>query len=57
MISMKALFRREGIGGGVAEVISFRNALMNHVEGVQLGLRAAHERFLRLADGNGWSRG
>lgn len=53
-ISMKELFSRQGI---VGEVISFRNSLANHPEGLKMGLREAHRRLLALADGNGYSRG
>ena len=53
-ISVKELFGRQGIEG---EVISVRNSLANHPDGIKMGLREAHLRLLTLADGNGVARG
>jgi len=53
-ISMRELFSRQGIAG---EVISLRNSLANHPEGLQMGLREAHRRLLEPADGDGFARG
>jgi hypothetical protein len=53
-ISMKDLFSRQGIAG---EVISLRNSLANHPEGLKMSLREAHKRLLTTPDGDGFSRG
>ena len=53
-ISMKDLFSRQEI---VGEIISLRNSLANHPEGLKMSLREAHKRLLAFADGNGFSRG
>lgn len=47
-ISLRELFTRQDIQG---EVISLRNSLSNHYQGLQLSLREAHSRFLQIADG------
>lgn len=53
-ISMKELFSRQNIE---SEVISLRNSLSNHPQGLNMGLREAHERLLQPADGDGFARG
>lgn len=53
-ISVKELFGRQGISG---EVISVRNSLANHPDGLKMSLREANERLLTLADGDGFARG
>jgi len=53
-ISMRNLFSRRGIDG---EIISLSNSIANHYQGLQMSLREAHEFFLRLVDGNGFTRG
>ena len=47
-ISLRELFTHQGIQG---EAISLRNSLSNHYQGLQLGLREAHSRFLQPTDG------
>jgi hypothetical protein len=53
-LSMRALFARHGLAD---QAISLRNALLNHPTGLAIGLREAHRRLLRPADGNGFARG
>lgn len=53
-LSMRGLFGRRQIRD---EVISLKNSLANHVDGLEMGLRAAHARFTTPADGNGFRRG
>ena len=53
-ISMRELFGRQGIPD---EVISLRNSLANHPNGLAIGLREAKQRLSKLADGNGFARG
>ena len=53
-ISLRELFTRQNIEG---EAISLRHSLANHYQGLQLGLREAHQRFLQHTDGNGFARG
>lgn len=53
-ISIRNLFYRQGIDN---DVVSIRNALSNHDQGLLLGLREAHHRFLTPASGNGYARG
>jgi hypothetical protein len=53
-ISVKELFGRQGISG---EVISVRNSLANHPDGIKMSLREAYRRLLEPADGNGFARG
>ena len=52
--SMRELLRRQEID---REVISLRNSLLNHVDGLAIGLRDAQLRFSRPADGDGYARG
>lgn len=53
-ISIRDLLSRQNIA---KEVISLRNSLGNHYQGLEMGMREAHERFLKPADGNGYGRG
>lgn len=53
-ISMKELFRRQGIH---KEVISFRNSLANHPEGLKMGLREAYTRLRQPTADNALERG
>lgn len=53
-ISMRELFSRQDIAG---EIISLRNSLANHPQGLQMSLREAHGRLLELNAGDGFSRG
>ncbi|MEZ4864883.1 MAG: hypothetical protein R3C14_26455 [Caldilineaceae bacterium] len=53
-VSMRELFSRRGIDH---DVISLRHALSNHPQGLKLGLREAHRRFLDPTSGNGFARG
>lgn len=53
-VSIRKLFEKQGIQN---QVISLRDALTNHHEGLQIGLRAAYRRLLLPADGNGFARG
>ncbi|MGZ3667339.1 MAG: hypothetical protein ACXVDA_22965 [Ktedonobacterales bacterium] len=53
-MSMRELFRRQGIPN---ELISLRNALLNHHVGPQGGLRAALQTFRTPANGDGYACG
>ncbi len=53
-ISMRDLFSRHGINN---EVISLRNSLLNHPDGLSIGLREAHRRLTTPLNGNGYARG
>src|SRR5437868_2059368 len=53
-ISIRDLFSRQGIPN---EIISLRNSLANHPDGIKMGVREAYQRLLTPADGNGFSRG
>lgn len=53
-VSMRELFSRQGIPN---EIISLRNSLANHPEGIRMSLREAHRRLLDDASGDGFSRG
>jgi hypothetical protein len=59
--SMRYLFTREGIassaGQGEPEIISLRNSLANHFQGLEIGLREANRRFLTAVGGDGFARG
>ena len=53
-LGMRALFSHLGIAG---EIISLRNSLANHPQGLRTSLREAHRRLLTPDRGDGFSRG
>jgi len=53
-LSVKDLFHRQDIPG---EVISLRNSLANHPDGIKIGLRAVYQQLLTPVDGNGFACG
>jgi hypothetical protein len=53
-ITIRELFSRQGIDN---ELVSLRNSLENHYQGLQMGLREAHQKFLIPVDGDGYNRG
>lgn len=61
VISMKDLFRRRNIASSAGrtdgEVISIRNALSNHPDGLEMSLRDAHVRLTQPTLGDGSARG
>lgn len=54
MMSTRDLLERQGIAD---EVVSLDFSLANHHGGRSITLREAHERFLDVADGDGFARG
>jgi hypothetical protein len=59
--SQRYLFTREGIASAAGqtepEIISLRNSLANHYQGLEIGLREANRRFLTAVGGDGFARG
>lgn len=53
-LRLKHLFSRQEIPN---EIISLRNSLANHPSVKGVGLREAYARLVKLADGNGYTRG
>ena len=53
-ISMRSLFTRYGVSG---DIVSLRHSLEQHLGGIGISLRTAHERFLTLDTGSGYDCG